>query len=33
MEIEILIKKMKDIYSALIDFIEATDDSDAAYIT
>ena len=26
METEALIKKMKDIYSALLDFIEATDD-------
>ena len=33
MEIEGLVKKMKDIYTALIDFIEATDDSDAEYIT
>ena len=31
MEIEALIKKMKDIYSPLIDFIEATDDQDAEF--
>ena len=33
MEIENLIKKMKDINSALIDFIEATDEQDAEFKT
>ena len=31
MEIEAFIKKMKDIYSPLIDFIDATDDQDAEF--
>ena len=31
MEIEPLVKKMKDIYSSLIDFIDATDDSNAEF--
>ena len=33
MEIEALINKMKDINSALLDFLEATDDHDAAFTT
>ena len=33
MEIEIFIKKLKDINSALIDFIEAADDHDAEFKT
>ena len=33
MEIEALIKKMKNIYSPLIDFIEAIDDHDAGFKT
>ena len=33
MEIETLIKKMKDIYSALIDFIEADDGHEAEFKT